>query len=303
LTTVRSTSACASQRETETDVASSAPRASSAVRSSRSSSEFVPATGRQRHQHPQLAAQALERVLGAGRVTGHREDGRVVGGRVERGEQRRHHPRVELGAGAALELRARLGDRERLAVGPLGDERVPGVAGQHDPRGERDRLARQALGIAAAVPALVRVTNGGRHRVEARQRAQDALGGGGVLVHQRPLVLVEATGLVQHAVGDGELADVVQQCRGLDVGDLPRIQPEPAGHGHRQALDGVAVLAGVAVARLERKRERADHRVIRLGDALVLGLERLERRDQRLLPAAQPERCGGGLAAQVLQAA
>jgi hypothetical protein len=42
--------------------------------------------------------------------------------------------------------------------------------------------------------------------------------------------------------------------------------------------------------------------VIGLGDALVLCLEGLERGDQRLLPAAQPQRGGRRLAAQVLQA-
>jgi hypothetical protein len=62
------------------------------------------------------------------------------------------------------------------------------------------------------------------------------------------------------------------------------------------------VLAGVAVARLERERERADHPVVGLGDARVFGLEGLERGDQRLLPAAQPQRGRGRLAAQVLQA-
>ena len=132
----------------------------------------------QRHQHPQLAAEVLERVAGAGAVTRQRARGAGASGAAGASRQSssaRHDPRVELGAGAALELLARRGDRERRAVGAVGDERVPGVAGQHDPRGERDVLAREAVGIAAAVPALVRVAHGGGDGVEAGQRAQDAL--------------------------------------------------------------------------------------------------------------------------------
>ncbi len=259
--------------------------------------------GRQRHQHAQLAAQPLKRVLGARSVPGEREHGRRAGlrRRVERRQQRRHDPRVELGAGAALELDARLGDRERSAVGTIGDERVPGVAGQHDPRGERDRLAREAVGVAAAVPALVRVAHGGGDRLEARQRAQDPLAGHRVLVHQRPLGLVEPAGLVQHAVGDAELPDAVQQRRRLDVRDLPGVEPQPARHGDGERLDGVGVLAGVAVARRQRERQRADHRVVGLRDALVLGLEGLERDDQRQLPTAQADGGRRRLATQVLQ--
>jgi hypothetical protein len=122
-----------------------------------------------------------------------------------------------------------------------------------------------------------------------------------MLVHQRPLVAVEAVGLVQHAVGHADLADVVEQRGRLDVGDLGALKTEPARDRDRQPLDGVGVLARVAVARLQRERQRPHHRVMRLGDALVLELEGLERRDQRQLAVLQAERGSGRLAAQVLQ--
>ena len=258
--------------------------------------------GRQRHQDLELATEALEHIR-VGALPGQRELGLRGVGSVETRQQRRHHPRVELRAGAAFELRTRLGGRQRLAVGPVDPERVPGVAGQHDPRGQRDRLAREAVRIAVAVPALVRVPDRGRDRVEAGQRAQDALADRGMRVDERPLLLLEPARLVQQAVGDADLADPVQQRRRADVGDLRAVEAEAGRHGHGQPLDRVRVLAGVAVACLQRQRERAHHRVVGRGDALVLGLERLERGDERPLATLQAERGGGRLAAQVLQTA
>src|SRR3954464_4546052 len=63
--------------------------------------------------------------------------------------------RVELVAGAALELGHRVGDGQRRPVGAVRGHRAVGVARADDARGERDGLARDAVGVAVAVPALV----------------------------------------------------------------------------------------------------------------------------------------------------
>ena len=55
----------------------------------------------------------------------------------------------------ALSSCDRLGARERLAVHAVAGHRVVGVAGEHDPRGERDLLAGDAVRIALAVLTLV----------------------------------------------------------------------------------------------------------------------------------------------------
>ena len=192
---------------------------------------------------------------------------------VEAGEQRVDHRRVELGAGVGAQLVARAVLAQRLAVRAVGDERVVGVAGQDDACRERDRLAGEAVGVAAAVPALVLVADGGRDVAEPRQRAQDALADDRVLAHELPLVVVELAGLVQHVVGDADLADVVQHRDGLDLGHRPRLEPEPVRDGDRQVADGVGVLAGVAVAGLERGRQRAHDGLVGLGRAAALLLE------------------------------
>ena len=74
-------------------------------------------------------------------------------------EQRRDDLRVELRAGLVAQLGDRVARRHRLAVGARRDHRVVGVAGEDDPRGDRDRRPGEAVGVAAAVPALVLVAH------------------------------------------------------------------------------------------------------------------------------------------------
>ena len=76
-------------------------------------------------------------------------------------------------------------------------------------------LAREAVGIPAAAVVLVVVTDG-EDEVVGEQRADDVGAEHRVLPHLLPLVVVEAARLEQHAVGDADLADVVQVGRLLD---------------------------------------------------------------------------------------
>src|SRR6478736_1942364 len=99
---------------------------------------------------------------------------------LERPDQRGHHPRVELRAGRALEL------VDGLVVGAAGaEDAVVGegavrVRGGHDPGLERDRLARQAVRVAMAVPALVVVADGARRAGQCRDPADQLLADLGV---------------------------------------------------------------------------------------------------------------------------
>ena len=62
-------------------------------------------------------------------------------------------------------------ERQRLAVGAVGRHRVERVAARDDARGERDRLAGEAVRIAAAVVVLVRGADDG---ADAAEQAADA---------------------------------------------------------------------------------------------------------------------------------
>jgi hypothetical protein len=213
--------------------------------------------------------------------------GRLVDALGDAVEQRLDDARVELGARAAAQLGLGRRVAEPLAVRPVGDERVVRVAGQDDARGERDVLAGEPVRVAAAVPALVLVADRRGHVAQAGQRSQDPLADDRVLAHEHPLVGGQRTGLVEDLVGDADLADVVQERDRLDLGHFARIEPESPGHRDRQRVDGVGVLARVAVAGLERRRQRADDGPVGLRRARALLLEVAQHPDQRGLSPLQ----------------
>src|SRR3954453_374920 len=90
---------------------------------------------------------------------------------------------IELGARAAAELFEGVEGRQRLSVGGAADHRIVGVAGADDPRPERDLLALEAVGIAAAVPPLVGGAPQPRERPHGLLPSEDALPRDGVLAH------------------------------------------------------------------------------------------------------------------------
>src|SRR3954453_23156285 len=94
---------------------------------------------------------------------------------VERADEHLGHLRVELRAGVLAELADRLAVVHRLSVGAVGDHRVVGVAGQDDAGADRDLLALEPIGVAAAVEALVLAADDARDPAEPRDRAEDAL--------------------------------------------------------------------------------------------------------------------------------
>ena len=100
-----------------------------------------------------------------------------------------------------------------------------------------DRLAGEAVGIAAAVPALVLVPHRLRDVAEARQRLQDPLADDRVLAHQVPLGVVERPGLVQDRVGDADLPDVVEQRAGLDLGERRAVETHRPPDRDRELVD------------------------------------------------------------------
>ena len=74
------------------------------------------------------------------------------------------------------------------------------------------------------------------------------------------LFLVERRRLEQHAVGDPDLPDVVQDRAEPDRLDLVGPQPEQLGDPHGERREPLAVAVQVGVARLDRVRERARER-------------------------------------------
>src|SRR5919204_3564287 len=105
---------------------------------------------------------------------------------------------------------------ERRAVDAIRRHSLVRVGYGQDSRLQRNLLALQALRVAAAVRALVVSEDPAAEVAELRPREEaggDLRGG----AHLRPLVVVEWPGLVEDAVGDPDLADVVQDSGQADA--------------------------------------------------------------------------------------
>ena len=124
--------------------------------------------------------------------------------------------RVELLAGDATKLLHRLIGRGRRAVGVAGRHHVIGVGDGDDPRQLRDVIARQAARVAFAVDSLVVGEDDLGDRPIAVERGDDAGALLGVAADQHPVLVGERHVGLQDAVGEDELADVVQQRGDVD---------------------------------------------------------------------------------------
>ena len=88
-------------------------------------------------------------------------------------------------------IAARLGERRGGAVGAVGGQRVERVGHREDARRERDVLARQAVRVARAVPALVVVADDELGVAEEVDVAQDLPADDRGAAHQRALLVGE----------------------------------------------------------------------------------------------------------------
>ena len=99
--------------------------------------------------------------------------------------------------------------RQGRPVDAVAGHRVEGVGDGDDPTAQRDRAAGEAVGIAAAVPALVVVADDlgdvGHRLVDLEDRRSDLA----VAPHLRHLLVGETARFEQDGVGDADLADVV----------------------------------------------------------------------------------------------
>ena len=121
---------------------------------------------------------------------------------------------------------------------------------------QRDLLAGEAVGIAAAVEALVVVAHPARldlhvgrlHDVVAQQR---------MALHLLVLVVGELGGLVEDRVGHADLAHVVQQPGQAQAREPPGVEAQLGADQAAQLRHGLAVAARVGVLGVDGARERA----------------------------------------------
>src|SRR5258705_144561 len=192
----------------------------------------------------------------------------------ERAQKRLDDLGVELHALPILELAHGVFHRKRRAIGPDTRHCVERVRHADEPRFERDLIAFQAVGGAGAIdPLVMRAHDRERAGRVAHQRTQNARPDHRMLHDVAILGVGQLARLVQHALTDANLANVMELGAERDGVDEIFIQVESArdldgiiGHAHR-------VPARVRVFRFEREDKRMHALEEQLFDATRLRLD------------------------------
>ncbi len=178
------------------------------------------------------------------------------------------------------------------------------VAGEDDPRLERDVVAREAVRVAGAVEALVAAPHDAPDFGELLDRSEDARAEVGMRLDDRALVVGQRPGLREDRLRDPDLADVVEEGAELQALQRAWLQSELLADAEREIRDPPSVRGDVGVVRLQRVRQRLDRGHERALEPLVAhcaldGELRLLRQSAeelelpfavRLRDAAQPRR-------------
>jgi hypothetical protein len=171
--------------------------------------------------------------------------GHAVGGdEVDEGLDARG---VEEVAAPGDEVGQGLVGRPRRPVGTVRGQGVPDVGHRGDPGHQWGFLAGPVIGIAAPVPPLVVVADHVERGAQRRRATGDLPPHHGMGADPVPLLGRQALRLVQHSVGDADLADVVQPGALSEPTKRVGVQAEslPDAHGHSGHPTGVPVRVGV----------------------------------------------------------
>ena len=101
------------------------------------------------------------------------------------------------------------------------------------------------------------VADNALHARDGAQRLQNLRPQHGVLLHDFKLVRVERAGFVQDALGDADLAHVVQDGGQADFLNLFIGQAEVVGHQGAVARDVLGVPLGVVILGVDGERQRS----------------------------------------------
>ena len=149
-------------------------------------------------------------LLGVGRF------GECGGERVDDGG-------VELGAGTVMELCDGVHERHRQLVRAVARHRVVCVDDGDDARADRDLVAPEPVGVAAAVHPFVGRSDDRCDALECWCGGDDSFADLAVALHVAAFPGVERSGLVEDRVGDRCLPDVVELGRARDIETTQRL--------------------------------------------------------------------------------
>jgi hypothetical protein len=179
---------------------------------------------------------------------------------AERGQEGIEDERIELRAPAGAHHADRLVERERGAVHTVARDRIEHVRDARDPSFERNRLPGDAARVAGSVEALV-VRQGDRRRDVQQlggRLGEQPVADLRVPLHHPALGVGQRARLEQDAVGDRDLADVVEAAGEPDQLAALVVELEPQGEQLAVAAHALRVAPCLRVSELGGEREPPD---------------------------------------------
>src|SRR6185437_10720652 len=120
-------------------------------------------------------------------------------------------PGIELVAAATCDLQAGFWKAAALAVRAVGGDGIECVGDGEDARAERNLLAAQSAGIPGAVPGFLMGVDDLRGLAQEGDFADHLIAALAVGTHDLALLRREFAGLEEDTVGNGDLADIMEE--------------------------------------------------------------------------------------------
>ena len=176
---------------------------------------------------------------------------------------------VPLGAGAAGHDGV---DLLGWQTGPIRARRHHGVAGvghAQDACQKRNGVAGQAVWIAQAVEAFVVIAHAGTQMGQVLDLGNDGVADERMLADVRLLFFGEGALLLQHAIANADLADIVEQAGQVEVAENHRTEAHVLAQANGHARDPFAVAAGEGALGADGFVQAADHAQDRVGQVFL----------------------------------
>src|SRR5262249_24228607 len=139
--------------------------------------------------------------------------------------------------------------------GTRGAQSIVDIDDLQDARQQRYVLARQAVGIAAAVPMLMVMADNRQHSAKRLERLADVLADHRMLFHDRALSGSEARILRENLIRNRDLAQVVQEAAAFERHDRLFIKAHVASKLAGIAGQPLAMSFGMRIARLHAQSQ------------------------------------------------